>query len=75
VVDADDVDLLAEIAAAKSLVRPNDTRRAQLAKLLDRFLVLSYRNGEPWYDLHPMLRRTRMVEEAIRARAEATGQS
>ena len=27
----------------------------QLARFLDTHLVLNYRNGEDWYDVHPLL--------------------
>lgn len=37
---------------------PSDTpeQRRHFGELFERFLVLAYRNGEEWFDLHPLVR-------------------
>ena len=34
---------------------------AAFGRLLERWLVLAYRNGDEWYDLHPLVRRAPIV--------------
>jgi hypothetical protein len=35
-----------------------------LARFLDAHLVLCYRNGHEWYDLHPLIRDTVIAQAA-----------
>lgn len=55
-VRADAAALLASVAADFSLDRVGDSDLARIAHYLDNHLVLCYRNGEGWYDLHPAIR-------------------
>jgi hypothetical protein len=63
---ATDIDIMAGVAETHALPRGSDDTLAAFARLLDRYLVLAYRNGTEWYDLHPMIRRDPMVEERLR---------
>jgi hypothetical protein len=60
-----DADVLAEIARTHDLPGGDDARLATFGKLLQLFLVLSYRNGIPWYDLHPLVRGAPVVARAL----------
>jgi hypothetical protein len=39
--------------------------------LFERWLVLTYRNGDEWYDLHPLVRLVPAVKDAIAAASKA----
>lgn len=39
-------------------------RLPQLARFLDTRLVLCYRNGSDWYDVHPLIREEVLAQEA-----------
>jgi hypothetical protein len=59
-------------------VRAKDSEGAQrVAELFDHHFVLAYKNGEEWFDLHPLVRRTGRVQQAILAweadRGNSTG--
>lgn len=48
--------------------------RQQLAafgRLVERLLVLAYRNGEEWYDVHPMVRRDPMLAAKLGRRTRS----
>ncbi|MEZ4297255.1 MAG: hypothetical protein R3B70_19990 [Polyangiaceae bacterium] len=62
-----DVDLLVEIARTHSLPDGDETKLAHFGRLLERFLVLAYRNGREWYDLHPLVRLAPAVERRLAA--------
>ncbi len=64
-VRSDDADVLAEIARTHDLPRGDDERLAAFGRLLQGYLVLAYRNGKPWYDLHPLVRTAPVVAEAL----------
>lgn len=61
------VDLLAEISVSKGARTLSEEEQRLLVRLVERFLVLAYRNGEPWYDLHPLVSEVPAVAEKIRA--------
>lgn len=46
---------LAEIHRTKSTELPEDGRLADLARYIDNLLVMTYRNGDEWWDVHPLL--------------------
>lgn len=53
---APDLDILAEVAQTHEMPQGDDARIADFGRLLGRWLVLAYRNGSEWYDLHPLVR-------------------
>ncbi|MBK8259280.1 MAG: hypothetical protein IPK82_42315 [Polyangiaceae bacterium] len=65
-----DVDLLAEIAASHSLPEGDDSRLAHFGRLLERFLLLGYRNGREWYDLHPLVKRAPALQKRLSPKRE-----
>lgn len=58
---ATDLEVLARVAETHALPRQSREQPATFVRLLERWLVLAYRNGAEWYDLHPMVRRDPMV--------------
>lgn len=46
---------LADIAETKRLPKRDHQSWAHLAPLFDRYIVLRYRNGDEWYDVHPLV--------------------
>jgi hypothetical protein len=55
---AQDARWLARIAAEHDVALPDVEQLPALARFLDTHLVLCYRNGGEWYDLHPLIRET-----------------
>jgi hypothetical protein len=55
-IPADHLDWLARIAKSHEPCLNSDKDLPTLAHFLDNRLVLNYRNGSDWYDVHPMLR-------------------
>lgn len=53
----DDREWLKKIGESKAPKLPSDSELSRLARFFDTHLVLNYRNGEDWYDVHPLLRR------------------
>lgn len=51
----DDARWLARIHRSKEPSLPSNTELANLARFLDGNLIMNYLNGEPWYDVHPLL--------------------
>lgn len=62
-----DLDILVDVARTHVLPRGDDQRLSAFGGLLGKWLILTYRNGTEWYDLHPLVRRV----PAIRQRLEA----
>ncbi|TKD03833.1 P-loop NTPase fold protein [Polyangium fumosum] len=58
-------DLLSEIARTHELPHGDDGRVAVFGRLLQLYLVLAYRNGKPWYDLHPLVRDAPIVKARL----------
>ncbi len=54
-ISKEDALLLSEIEKTHSSAL-NDENTGRLAKLLDTHLVLYFKNGEEWYDIHPLIR-------------------
>ncbi len=54
-ISKEDALLLSEIEKTHSSALTEDNT-GRLAKLLDTHLVLYFRNGEEWYDIHPLIR-------------------
>lgn len=62
-----DLDLLAHVAMHRTLLQSDDAAVVRIQKLIKDMQILSYRNGVPWYDIHPMLRRHPKVRARIAA--------
>lgn len=52
----EDARWLAAIAKTRRVMLPDNVALSTLARFFDTHLVLCYRNGELWYDAHPMVR-------------------
>ena len=66
----DDAKWLAEIAKSHQTALESTNQLPALARFLDTHLALCYRNGDEWYDIHPLIadQVERQVEE-VRARS------
>jgi hypothetical protein len=61
VVRGTNLPLLGKISTTHALPQDSAEEVAQFGRLLERWLVLAYRNGDEWYDLHPLVRRAPIV--------------
>jgi hypothetical protein len=59
------VDVLARVAETHEMPRDDAAQLALFGHLFERWLILAYRNGEEWYDLHPLVRRASMVQARL----------
>lgn len=59
----DDKKWLRKIADSKEVALATTERLPHLARFFDTNLVLNYRNGDDWYDVHPLLRNIIAVGE------------
>lgn len=57
-IPADHLKWLKRIAESHDTCLASDDKLPVLAHFLDNRLVLNYRNGTDWYDIHPLLRET-----------------
>ncbi|MCB2264169.1 MAG: hypothetical protein LGR52_14715 [Candidatus Thiosymbion ectosymbiont of Robbea hypermnestra] len=64
---ADDARWLARIHQTKDTALPTTDRLPDLARFLDGNLIMNYLNGEPWYDIHPLL------QEELRHYSDSSG--
>lgn len=55
-IPADQLDWLQQISVTHDTCLQTDDKLPLLAHFLDNRLVLNYRNGGDWYDVHPLLR-------------------
>lgn len=55
-IPADQLDWLQRISASHDTCLQSDDKLPLLAHFLDNRLVMNYRNGRDWYDVHPLLR-------------------
>lgn len=63
----EDARWLAQIANEHGVALSGVDKLAELARFLDTHLVLCYRNGEEWYDVHPLIRDTVLSQAEPRA--------
>jgi hypothetical protein len=61
VVRGTNLPLLKQIATTHAMPQEDAEQVAAFGRLLERWLVLAYRNGDEWYDLHPLVRRAPIV--------------
>ena len=66
----EDVPLLVEVAQKHDVPRKRRNEVFRLAELFDNHFILGYRNGEEWYDLHPLVRGGSKIQQALK---EANG--
>lgn len=64
-----DAQILAEIARTKDIPKGDGLKRASFSRLFINHLILTYLNGEEWYDVHPLVRRVPEVRDLIAARS------
>lgn len=60
-----DLDLLLEVAKNHRLPEGDPARLARFGRLFEQFLILAYRNGSEWYDIHPLLRRAPSIKALL----------
>ena len=65
----DDAQWLAGVARTHQAELQSLDRLPALARIFDTHLVLCYRNGDDWYDVHPL------VAEQVRKQVEALDSS
>ena len=63
----DDARWLARVASENNVVLPDVAHLSTLARFLDTHLVLCYRNGQEWYDIHPLIRENVLSQAESRA--------
>jgi hypothetical protein len=61
VVRGTNLPLLKQIATTHALPQEDAEQVAAFGRLLERWLVLAYRDSDEWYDLHPLVRRAPIV--------------
>lgn len=59
------LDVLVSVAKTHELPKENAADLALFGRLFERWLILAYRNGEEWYDLHPLVRRAASVQARL----------
>jgi len=67
------LDLLVRVARERNIRQHTREEIHCLADLFDHHFILSYRNGKPWYDVHPLVRRGARMTNALSANAETSG--
>lgn len=65
VIRSTDVELLATVARTHAVPHGDDAEVAHFGRLLTRWLVLAYRDGHRWYDVHPLARRAPALRERL----------
>jgi hypothetical protein len=63
-----DLNLLVEVARTHGLPEGDVATLARFGRLFEQFLILAYRNGTEWYDLHPLVRRAPTVKARLDAK-------
>lgn len=60
------LDVLVRVAKTHELPKENAAELALFGHMFERWLILAYRNGEEWYDLHPLVRRASTVQARLK---------
>jgi hypothetical protein len=63
----EDIELLVRVAKELDIAGHARSDLQRLADLFDHHFVLSYRNGNRWFDLHPLVRRTGKISRRLAA--------
>jgi hypothetical protein len=66
------VPMLARVAESHAMPQADAAEVAAFGRLLEKWLVLAYRDEEEWYDLHPLVKRAPLVASALPVSAVAT---
>jgi len=69
----DDAKWLARIAHTNRASLPEASQLPDLARFLDTHLVLCYRNGDEWYDVHPLIKPEVEAQEVERRKQVGAG--
>ena len=69
----DSLDLLACVAEKHQIYAQNAEMVHRCADLFDHHLILSYQNGEPWYDLHPLVKTAEKMKAQLSKRKSLSG--
>lgn len=64
------LDVLQRVATTHELPKDDSKQLALFGYLFERWLILAYRNGDEWYDLHPLVRRAADVQRRLAAKAQ-----
>lgn len=67
VIRTPDVEMLVEVARNHTLPEGDGERLAVFGRLVAAWLVLAYRNGKEWYDIHPLVREAPAVKRRLSA--------
>jgi hypothetical protein len=59
------VDILAHVATTHELATEDAGELGLFSYLTERWLILAYRNGMEWYDLHPLVRRSSKIQKRL----------
>ncbi|MCK4342091.1 MAG: hypothetical protein KAY37_10255 [Phycisphaerae bacterium] len=62
----EDIDLLVRVAKDRDITGHTRADLQRLADLFNYHFVMSYRNGDRWFDLHPLVRRSEKIERRLR---------
>jgi hypothetical protein len=62
-----DAEWLARIAETHEAALADISKLPDLARFLDTHMALCYRNGNEWFDVHPLIRRE-VIDQAMRAK-------
>ncbi|MCK4658338.1 MAG: hypothetical protein KAV82_02350 [Phycisphaerae bacterium] len=61
----EDIDLLVRVAKDRDITGHTRADLHRLADLFDHHFVMSYRNGDRWFDLHPLVRRSEKIKRRL----------
>jgi hypothetical protein len=59
------VPMLRALAGAHRMPQGDSSEVAAFGRLLEKWLVLAYRDDDEWYDLHPLVKRAPLMATAI----------
>jgi hypothetical protein len=62
----EDLEMLGEVARTHDVPRVKREDAFRIAQLFEHHFVLCYRNGEEWYDLHPLVRAGPKVQARLK---------
>ena len=62
------IPMIKALAGTHTLPQADANEVAAFGRLLEKWLVLAYRDEAEWYDLHPLVRRAPLVAAALGAR-------
>lgn len=65
----EDARWMLKIHRTKGAALASEKNLPSLARFLDCNLIMNYQNGEPWYDIHPLL-----ISELVRFEEDGNGQ-